>query len=253
MTGGFNDSPTQREARHSPPSFPATDAHPTQKGDKLLLVDDHPLLLLGLRALLSRNAKLRIVAECGDALSAIECLRLHTPDIVILDITLPGGMDGLELIKSMRAAQPGVLILVLSVHDENLYAFRALSAGARGYLMKDSAPMNLEKAIQTMRSGEIAVSPQVAQRLVRCAVEGRQAFQDPAGALSDRELEILFMIGGGQSSCEIGSVLNISIKTVESHRANLRRKLSLKSGSELLRYAVAWRHAEGHRHAERHC
>ena len=231
MTGGFNDSATQREARHLLPHALAMEIRPTPPSDKLLLVDDHPLLLIGLRALLSRNAKLRIVAECGDALSAIECLRLHTPDLVILDITLPGGMDGLELIKSMKAAQPSVLILVLSVHDENLYAFRALSAGARGYLMKDSAPANLEKAIQTMRSGEIAVSPQVAQRLVRRAVEGRHAFQDPAAALSDRELEILFRIGRGQSSCEIGSILNISIKTVESHRANLRRKLSLRSGS----------------------
>ena len=246
MTGATNLVGTLRETRHPLLSSQPIDAKTKTSCYRLLLVDDHPLFRLGLRALLSRNSKIQVVAECGDAPSAVECLRLHAPDAVIMDITLPGGMDGLELIKNMKATQPSVSILVLSVHDENLYAFRALSAGARGYLMKDAATSNLEQALNTMRNGEIAVSPQVAQRLVRRAVEGRLAFQDPAAALSDRELEVLFRIGRGQSSCEIGSTLNISVKTVESHRANLRRKLSLKTGAELLRYAVAWRHAEGH-------
>jgi len=211
---------------------------------RVLLVGDQPLLRLGLRALLGRDPLIQVVAECGDASNAIECLTTHIPDAVIMDITLPGGTDGLELIKSMKALRPDVLILVLSVHDESLYAIRALMAGARGYLMKDSAATDLVRALHTMRTGEIAVSPSVAQRLVRRAVEGHLAYLDPATMLSDRELEVLCRIGRGQSTSEISSDLRVSVKTIESHRANLRKKLSLGSGAELLRYAVAWSYAE---------
>jgi DNA-binding NarL/FixJ family response regulator len=211
----------------------------------LQIVDDHPLLRLGLRTLLSRDPNLRIVAECGDGACALNCMRKHRPDAVVLDITLPGGTDGLELIKQMLSEAPNTAILVLSVHDENLYASRVLSAGARGYLMKDAPPEHFLGAIRTVLAGEISVSPALAQRLVRRAVDGRMAPMDPSKSLSDRELEVLFRIGRGQSSMEIAAALHISVKTVETHRAKLRRKLALRTGAELMRYAVAWRHAEG--------
>jgi DNA-binding NarL/FixJ family response regulator len=146
----------------------------------LQIVDDHPLLRLGLRTLLSRDPNLRIVAECGDGACALNCMRKHRPDAVVLDITLPGGTDGLELIKQMLSEAPNTAILVLSVHDENLYASRVLSAGARGYLMKDAPPEHFLGAIRTVLAGEISVSPALAQRLVRRAVDGRMAPMDPS-------------------------------------------------------------------------
>ncbi len=215
------------------------------KAHTLQIVDDHPLLRLGLRTLLSRDPALRVVAECGDGACALSCLRQHRPDAVILDITLPGGMDGLELLKQMHSEAPHLPVLVLTVHDENLYASRALAAGARGYLMKDAPPPDFLRAIQAVLAGEIAVSAALTKRLVRRAVDSRMAPLDPSGSLSDRELEVLFRIGRGESSLEIAGALHISVKTVETHRAKLRKKLALRTGAELMRYAVAWRHAEG--------
>ena len=215
------------------------------KNYTLQLVDDHPLLRMGLRALLSKDPALQVVAECGDGSCALNCMRKHRPDAVVLDITLPGGTDGLELIKHMLSEAPHMAVLVLSVHDENLYASRVLAAGARGYLMKDAPPQNFLNAIRSVLAGEISVSPALAQRLVRRAVDGKMAPMDPSRTLSDRELEVLFRIGRGESSMEIAGALHISVKTVETHRAKLRRKLALRTGAELMRYAVAWRHAEG--------
>jgi DNA-binding NarL/FixJ family response regulator len=154
-------------------------------------------------------------------------------------------MDGLELLKQMHSEAPHLPVLVLTVHDENLYASRALAAGARGYLMKDAPPSDFLRAIQAVLAGEIAVSAALTKRLVRRAVDSRMAPLDPSGSLSDRELEVLFRIGRGESSLEIAGALHISVKTVETHRAKLRKKLALRTGAELMRYAVAWRHAEG--------
>lgn len=211
----------------------------------LQIIDDHPLLRLGLRTLMTRDPGLRVVAECGDGACALACSRIHRPDAVILDITLPGGMDGLELIKQMLSETPHLAVLVLTVHDENLYASRALAAGARGYLMKDAPPQTFLDAVRKVLGGSIYVSPALAQRLVQRAVDPRAVAMDPSRSLSDRELEVLFRIGRGESSTEIAGALHISVKTVETHRAKLRRKLALRTGAELMRYAVAWRHAEG--------
>lgn len=238
MTGG-------KHSQTSGAGSPAKALSPKIQPAKLLIVDDHPIIRLGLSSLLQQDPQFTVVAEASDARSALECLRRFTPDAVILDITLPGGSDGLELIKNMNAESPNTAILVLSVHDENLYAFRALSAGAKGYLMKDATPDLLRKAVQSVLSGKITVSEHLSQRLVQRAVRGREGI-DPSESLTDRELEILFRIGRGQSSSEVAAGLGIAVKTIETHRANLRRKLLLKSGAELVRYAVAWRHQEGH-------
>ena len=216
-----------------------------QKRSRLLLVDDHPLFRLGLRTLLSRDTKLHVVAECEDARSTLSHLRSEPLDAIILDITLQGGSDGLELIKSVIAEHPRMHILVLSAHDENLYAMRALAAGAMGYAMKGIAPDALRAAIHNVLAGQIVVSKHLEKSLMHYAIAGGTR-TNTASALSDRELEILLRIGKGQSSCEIASYLGIALKTVETHRANMRRKLMLKTGAELLRYAVAWSHAEEH-------
>jgi len=218
---------------------------PVLENYTLQLIDDHPLLRLGLRTLLTRDPAIHVVAECGDGACALSCMRKYRPDAVVLDITLPGGMDGLELLKQMLSETPQLAVLVLTVHDENLYASRALAAGAKGYLMKDAPPQSFLNAIRAVLAGEISVSPALTQRLVRRAVDGRMAPMDPSRSLSDRELEVLFRIGRGESSMEIAGALHISVKTVETHRAKLRRKLALRTGAELTRYAVAWRHAEG--------
>ena len=185
---------------------------PAAKNYTLQIIDDHPLLRLGLRTLLTRDPALQVVAECGDGACALSCLRKHRPDAVILDITLPGGMDGLELIKQILSESPQLPILVLTVHDENLYANRALAAGARGYLMKDAPPPDFINAIQAVLAGEIAVSAALTKRLVRRAVDSRMAPMDPSRSLSDRELEVLFRIGRGESSMEIAVPLQFRLR-----------------------------------------
>lgn len=217
-----------------------------QNPARLLLVDDHPSLRIGLQTILHQDPLLRVAAECADGRTALDLLRREAIDAVILDITLANGVDGLELIKSILSESPKVPILVLSAHDENMYALRALAAGARGYHMKDIGPAKLRSAVHALLSGQIAVSANLAQQMLQRAVTGGISTH-PTAPLSDRELEILARIGKGQASHQIAFNLGITLKTVETHRSNLRRKLLLKSGADLLRYAVAWSHSHEHR------
>lgn len=196
-----------------------------------------------MRTLLAKDHKLELVAECEDARSALARLRVERVDAIVLEISLRDGSDGLELIKSVLSEHPKMPILVLSTHDENLYALRALAAGAKGYVMKGLPPDAIRNALLAVLSGQIAVSKHLEKRLVQFAVT-RNHRRDAASPLTDRELEILLRIGKGQSSCEIAAALGIALKTVETHRANMRRKLLLKTAAELLRYAVTWSHAE---------
>lgn len=223
-------------------SFFKIAVEPPQRS-RLLHVDDHPLLRLGMRTLLAKDHKLELVAECEDARSALARLRVEQVDAIVLEISLRDGSDGLELIKSVLSEHPKMPILVLSTHDENLYALRALAAGAKGYVMKGLPPDVIRNALLAVLSGQIAVSKHLEKRLVQFAVT-RNHRRDAASPLTDRELEILLRIGKGQSSCEIAAALGIALKTVETHRANMRRKLLLKTAAELLRYAVTWSHAE---------
>jgi DNA-binding NarL/FixJ family response regulator len=210
-----------------------------------MLVDDHPLLRVGLKAVLTKDPSLQVVAECGDARTALHLLRMEPVDAVILDITLAEGIDGLELIKSILSEHAGMPILVLSVHDENMYALRALAAGARGYQMKDVSPEKLRDSVHDLLRGQITVSPNLAQHMLQRAVFGGNSVKSTV-PLSDREMEILLRIGKGQASNQIAASLGITLKTVETHRSNMRRKLFLKSGADLLRYAVAWCHSHEH-------
>jgi DNA-binding NarL/FixJ family response regulator len=212
-----------------------------------LVVDDHPLLREGIRAMLGRAEGLEWAGESGDGRGALAAMRALRPELAVVDITLPGGIDGLELIKGMYSEMPDMQVLALSVHDEALYALRAIAAGARGYLMKDVVPTRLLGALHAIRRGEVVVSDAVSQRLVRRAVGCRESLRtDSVQRLSDRELEILAWMGKGASTRQIAQKLCISPKTVETHRVNLKRKLALESAPELLRYALAWQMSQEH-------
>ena len=207
------------------------------------------MMRIGIRSLLDRSEHFTVCAECPNSRTALAQLRGDQPDMVILDITLPGGLDGIELIKCMVSEHSGVGILVFSVHDEALYALRSIAAGAKGYLMKGADPKAVLKALQTIRDGGVAVSPGISQRLVQRAVgHSPTACPQTTDHLSDRELEVLSLIGRGSSTQQIATSLGISTKTVETHRAHLKQKLALKGAFELFRYAVAWRFSEGHAH-----
>lgn len=207
------------------------------------------MMRIGLRNLLEKSQQFTVCAECTNARTALAHLREDQPSIAILDITLPGGLDGIELIKCMISESAALRILVFSVHDEALYALRSIAAGAKGYLMKGAEPKTVLQALQTIRDGGVAVSAGISQRLVQRAVgHTASACAQATDHLSDRELEVLSWIGKGSSTQQIAALLGISTKTIETHRAHLKQKLALKSAFELFRYAVAWRFSEGHHH-----
>ena len=233
--------------RHAQTEGSGIGATPTvpERDTTILIVDDHPLIRHGLRCALSLDNRFQVTGESRSAKDALASLRLQPTSIVIVDIMLPDGMDGIELTKSIAAEHPEVRILVLSIHDEALYALRSLAAGAKGYVTKDRPLEELLEAIRTVARGEIALSKMMTQRLVQRATRPPTKELGPR-ALSDRELEILFWIGKGCSTAHTAERLRLSIKTIESHRANIRRKLGIRTGAELLRYAVAWLFQETH-------
>lgn len=212
---------------------------------RLLLVDDHPLLREGLAKRLSLEDDLMICGQAGDGAQAVEAAGKTRPDLMIVDISLPG-RDGIDLIKEMRARYPRLQILVFSMHDELLYAERALHAGAKGYVMKSEPPEQLIQAIRRVLDGEIALGKNMVGRLLH-----RMAGSQPAGstsivdALTDRELEIFRLIGGGHQRAWIASELHLSVKTFEAHRANIRQKLGLQNAAEVLQHAVQFVQHEG--------
>lgn len=207
---------------------------------RILLVDDHPIMRHGLAQLIRTEPGVQICGEAGSAgegLTAVESLQ---PDLVVIDLTLPD-KNGLELIKDIQALFPGTLCLVLSMHEEGLYAERALRAGARGYVMKEAAADHLVVAIRKVLSGGIYVSEGMASQMLEM-MSGNRARNAGTGVdrLTDRELEILELIGSGKATKHIAEQLHISTRTVEAHRAHIKEKLSLGDGAALVRYAVQW-------------
>ena len=205
---------------------------------RVLVVDDHPIVRLGIRQMLSSQDDLQI---CGEAATAAEgfdlAVRLR-PDLVLVDLALLQG-TGMDLIRRMREAVQGLQALVVSMHDEMLFAERALRAGARGYIMKDAAIDGLIGAIRQVLSGELHVSTRVAQALLERAAREEHA---PGGldTLTDRELAVFDLVGRGRSTAQIAEQLEVSVKTIETYRANIRHKLKLKDGSDLVRFAATW-------------
>lgn len=207
---------------------------------QVLVVDDHPIVLLGLRRLIDQQKDLIVCGETESADEAEAAIRKLGPDLVIIDISLKQG-DGMELVRQVRAHHPKLPILVLSMHDETIYAERVLAAGANGYVMKQAAPEEFLAALRRVLAGEIHVSELVGSTMIRkLAAGGRYVAADPVERLSNRELQILNMIGSGHSTREAAAALSLSMKTIESHRMRIKRKLNLASGSQLLQYAVNW-------------
>lgn len=204
---------------------------------KVLVVDDHPIVRRGLIEMLEEQPDLVV---CGEAKDRVEALRVEQqtqPDLVLLDICLPGE-SGLVLLKELNGRAK---VLVISMHDETLYAERALSAGAAGYIAKHEPVERLVEAIRSVLNGKLYVSDSLTERLLnRFVGGGRHELRDDIARLTGRELEVFRMLGKGMSTREIAEVLHVSRKTVDTHRENLKRKLNLKSGSELVVKATAW-------------
>ena len=204
---------------------------------RIFLIDDHTLIRQGLRRLLEDEPSLTICGEADSARIAYAELATAKPDLVLIDISLPG-IDGLELIKNLKNQYPDLRMMVLSMHAEELYAERALRAGALGYVMKH-APLNqLMQGIRSVLRGDVYLSPKLSSRLLVSLASRKDKTKTAAELLSDRELEILRLLGSGLTTREVSKSLMISAKTVETHRGNIRRKLQLRTGAELIRYAV---------------
>jgi DNA-binding NarL/FixJ family response regulator len=206
---------------------------------RVLLIDDHPIMRHGLAQLIRAEPGLEVCGEAGSAKEGLKAVGDLRPDLVILDLTLPD-KNGLELLKDIQALYPGTQCLVLSMHDEAVYGERVLRAGARGYMMKESAAEHLVSAARRVLSGAIYVSESMAGRLLELMAKGGRAAQSAIETLTDRELEVLELIGKGNATKTIAAALNISPRTVEAHRANLKQKLNLTDGPTLVRYAVQW-------------
>jgi DNA-binding NarL/FixJ family response regulator len=207
---------------------------------RLLIVDDHPVFRQGIAQIIGKLREVVICGEAENARNALDAMRRLQPEVAVIDISMPG-TNGIELIKLMLAEQPRLIILTLSMHDESLYALRALRAGAKGYVMKQQAAENVLDALRKVLSGGIYVSPQFSERLVFKAVHGSDSdLGSPVDTLSDRELEVLQLFGRGKSTREIADILHLSVKTIETHRAHIKEKLGFKEAEELMKFAAEW-------------
>lgn len=205
---------------------------------RLLLIDDHPIMRHGLAQLIRAEDGLDVCGEAGNARDGLASVEKLKPDLVVIDLTLPD-KNGLELLKDIQALHPGTLCLVLSMHDEAMYGERALRAGARGYIMKEAAADHLITAARKVLSGGIYVSDSMTSRMMEQVV-GHRAKAASLESLTDRELEVLEMIGQGVATKHIAERLCISVRTVEAHRAHIKDKLAITEGAALVRYAVQW-------------
>ena len=213
---------------------------PKQTRKRILLVDDHPMMRQGLAQLINNEPDLEAVAEAPNAFEAMDIIRREPPDLVLADISLPQ-KNGLELIKDIQAWSPQLPVLVVSMHDETMYAERVLRAGGRGYIMKQEGGKKLLQAIRQVLTGQIYVSEPMSAKILEIFSGHRlSGGASPVEKLSDREFEVFQLIGEGKGTREIAEQLHLSPKTVEVHRANVKTKLELKSGPELIHYAIRW-------------
>jgi DNA-binding NarL/FixJ family response regulator len=213
---------------------------PRKKARRVLIVDDHPIVRQGLRRLIDQEEDLAVCGEAETVRDARTAIKELNPDAIIVDISLKQG-DGIELVRDARAHYPTLPILVLSMHDETIYAERMLSAGANGYIMKQAASEQFLVAVRRVLEGGIYVSEAVGNSMIqKFASGGAYISSNPIDRLSNRELQILHLIGKGSSTRETAEALNLSIKTVESHRQRIKRKLNLTTGAQLVQYAVNW-------------
>ncbi|HVX15199.1 MAG TPA: response regulator transcription factor [Pirellulales bacterium] len=206
---------------------------------RILIVDDHPLVRQGLIGLLSTEHDFEICGEASGVAEARELAAQTRPDVAIIDLTLKDG-NGIELIKELHARSTHTKLLVLTMHDESLFAERALRAGAVGYVSKHEASRTIVKAVRAVLAGNLYLSQRMTERMVQRAVGTSAPAGSPLEQLTDREIEVFEMIGQGLTSREIAERLDLSPKTVETHREHLKEKLGLKNASELTKHAVQW-------------
>ena len=214
---------------------------------RVLIVDDHPMMRTGLAQLIDNEPDLKVCAEADNAGQALDAVGKHEFDLALVDISLPD-KNGLELIKDILSLAPELPVLVVSMHDELLYADRVLRAGARGYIMKQEGGKKFLQAIRQVLGGQIYVSEKMSSRILEI-FSGRRdsAPSSPVARLSDREFEVFQLIGQGVGTREIAERLHLSVKTVEVHRINIKAKLDLKTANDFVRYAVRWVEADGNR------
>lgn len=212
----------------------------SSKKHRVMLVDDHPMTREGLAGIINRQADLLVSHEANNPAEAMTLLSQAKPDLLVTDMTMPG-RGGIEFIKDVHALMADLPILVLSMHDEMIYAERVLRAGARGYLMKDAGSAKVLEVIRLVLSGQVYVSPQMSARLLE-AVTGRRprGSSSPIEKLSDREFEVFRLLGAGKSTKEVAQELHLSSKTVDVHRGRIKEKLQIKDAASLVHYAVRW-------------
>src|ERR1700687_3519026 len=211
---------------------------------RILVVDDHPIIRQGLALMLNREADLVVCGEAEDATGAMLVMVSARPDVLIVDISL-NGPDGLDLLKNIRTTHPALPVLILSMHDESIYAERALRAGANGYIMKQEATERVLVAVRQILAKNVYVSDRIANRMLQHYIKGSVSERkSPIAELSDRELEVFRLIGEGHGTRMIADELHLSVKTVESYQAHIKEKLSLKNGRELVQRAIQWNISE---------
>jgi DNA-binding NarL/FixJ family response regulator len=204
---------------------------------RVLLADDHTLVRAGLRSLVEQVKDVSVVAEANDGHEVLTAVAAHHPDIVMMDITMPG-MNGFEAALRLKKEHPQVKIIILSMHASEEYVLQALRAGASGYLVKDSAPLELALALQAVARGETYLSPPISRQVVESYMQRVGQGEDPLALLTGRQREILQLIAEGSSTKEIARKLNLSVKTVETHRAQLMERLDIHDVAGLVRFAV---------------
>lgn len=206
----------------------------------ILLVDDHPIVIEGLTQLINQQQDLIVCGEASDSPGALKAIEALKPNLAIIDISLKSG-SGLDLIKSLQQRFPKLPVLVLSMHDESLYAERVLRAGARGYITKQEATEKLITAIRRILDGDIYLNEKVTSKILSRVISTSPAKNlSPVNGLSDRELEVFQLIGQGHGTREIAEMLHLSIKTIETYREHIKEKLKLSNAMELVRHAVNW-------------
>jgi len=242
------DTPSTKRAAARRTVVRSTNKNPQcdpPEGKRIVIVDDHPLFRKGLQEMIHSDGTFAICGEAGNAAEAMDIMRKLHPDLVIVDLSLPGA-HGIELIKNIHAEFARLPILVLSMHDQSLYALRALRAGADGYVMKHEAMANVIHAIREVFDGRPYLSPAMAAQVItKFAHRQAEGEVDAVERLSDRELEILELIGKGNEVRQIAKLLRLSPKTVETHRAHIKDKLDLKNSREVARFALQWLQARG--------
>jgi len=218
-----------------------------EKKTRVLIVDDHPVVRDGLATIINHEQDLTVCGEAEDAYQAMKAIAELQPDVVIADISLKNS-DGIELTKSIKAQHPKLFAIVLSVHDESVYAERALLAGAKAYLMKDAVSENIVKAIRTVLNGEIFVSDKILNNFLhKIAGDKAGTAKTQIDNLSDREFEIFRLIGEGVKASLIARQLHLSVKTIETYRSRIKEKLNLPNAAELLQYSIKWAKADNNK------